>query len=97
MIVITFEPAFSGTAGMIQLDEPCATPDVVPFDQLTFTVPDPPEVVPLIEIGDELVELAGATTAIDNAEPSGGAGAGFGAGLGLGLGLDPVSTAAYNS
>src|SRR5580692_5537784 len=87
-------PALSGMAGINQFDDPSATPDVPLLDtQLTCTVPEPPETVPLIEMEDAAVELAGAMTA----SSSGLAGAGAGAGLGLGLGLGAAATAAYNS
>src|ERR1035438_8584681 len=89
---MTLPPALSGMVGMIQLDDPCATPDAPLLEvQLTCTLPDPPETVPLIEIDDAVVELGGVATA----SSSGLAGAG--AGAGLGLGLDAVLGAAYNS
>ena len=92
----------SGMVGMIQLDDPCATPDAPLLEvQLTCTLPDPPETVPLIEIDDAVVELGGAATAstsgLAGAGAGVGAGAGAGAGAGLGLGLDAVLGAAYNS
>ena len=94
----------SGMVGMIQLDDPCATPDAPLLEvQLTCTLPDPPETVPVIDIDDAVVEPGGAVTASSNglagagAGVGAGAGAGAGLGLGLGLGLDAVLGAAYNS
>jgi hypothetical protein len=86
-------PALSGMVGMNQFADPCATP-VAPLlvIQLTTTVPEPPEAVPLMEIHDAVLELGGVTTA-----SSSGLGAGAGAGAGAGLGLDAVLVAAYNS
>src|SRR5271168_4590344 len=91
VIAMMLLPATSGIAGITQFAEPCAVPDVPLFAvQLTCTAPVPPEVVPLIEIGDAVVELGGAITASTN----GLVGAGSGAGPTLEL---DATFAAYNS
>jgi hypothetical protein len=96
VIVMILLPALRGMVGMSQFAEPCATP-VAPLlvVQLTATVPEPPEAVPLIEIHDAVLEAAGATTASRSGLT--GADAGAGAGAGAGLGLAAVLAAAYNS
>jgi hypothetical protein len=97
-MVMMLLPLLSGIAAMNQFDDPCANPDVPLLDtQLTCTAPEPPETVPLIEMEDAVVELAGATTASSSGLAGAGVGAGAGAGAGLGLGLDALLTAAYNS
>jgi hypothetical protein len=91
VIVIMLLSATSGIAGITQFVEPCAVPDPPLFVvQVTCTVPVPPEVVPLIEMGDAVVELGGAITA----STSGLVGAGSGAGPTLEL---DATFAAYNS
>ena len=96
MIVMILLPAFSGMAGMIQFDDPCATPAAPALVvQLTCALPEPPDTVPLIAIEDTLLELGGAMTASTSGLTGTGAGVGFG--LGLGFGLDALLGAAYNS
>jgi hypothetical protein len=60
VMVMILLPTLSGMAGMNQFDEPCAIPAPLLDTQLTCTVPEPPETVPLIETEDAVVELAAA-------------------------------------
>src|SRR5579872_3508735 len=93
LFTIVLLPTLNGIAGMVQFDDPRATPDApLLVVQATCTAPVPPETVPLIEMGDEVVELGGVITA----SSKGFDGVGVGEG-GAGGGLAAVSAAAYNS
>lgn len=54
--MITFAPALNGMASMLQCADPCAIPEAPWFvDQFTVTAPDPPDVVPLKEMVEDVV------------------------------------------
>jgi len=88
--VIVLAPALNGMAGINQLEEPCATP-VAPAAvvQLTCTLPEPPDAVPLNEMDADVVVLGGAMTAMTRGL--------VGAGSGDGAGAGALAAAAYKS
>src|SRR6266853_2593810 len=62
-MVMKLSPVLSATLAIVQLSDPCAVPEAPRFDdQVTFVVPAPPDVVPLLLIADAGVGLMGTWT-----------------------------------
>jgi hypothetical protein len=88
LTVIELEPAASGIAATVQVDDPCPVPEPWLLDQVTDAAAFPPDVVPERLIVLAVVVAGGAVTVrVSGVAGSVGSGVGVGAGTGVGVGV----------